>query len=692
MTDREQVILKAIEHAGRGGLAEVSKVIRAVGYPKATTKKVLIDLAGQGIVTLHRHDYPGSLAPAERKFLVHWKGGYYNAVSARKTNPKGQHLPGLPKKAQREYEHVLKSELAMGRPIKRAKGIAAGKVRKDYGRNPRKIADPTLVERYTIGKAVVSIRSTPDGKYTASWTIKGVPGYETGISPSGLNQYKRRKFDSIAEAKAAVGQYNRNPSKRKKNTTVIKAKRVLIKRVCNPRKRKAPAGKIIKARVKKAAKTRRRNRDYPYWNIYHVDTKKSAPYDKTFLGSSSFGMSKAEAIEKFRRSHYPGRLRAGTKIIAEKGVITKNPKRKRNLDYRDSTHQVKVHQHWRAGGLSQWQRAHHAGQHDLFAHGIKAKPKRNPSAGDSAKWEKLWRAYIKALADLDKPSKGAQSRLKWARLAKAEKAIQKFDPDAYQRYVVGRKNPKRNAARSGHSKPLSKKRAGASRKNSKASKARSSVAKRNPGAVKKLVSKAVKTVKRVIKRNPTRKGMRKGYAQAKRISKITRGRYFSSESGQRQAARHEKRHERKAKRNPSAPEIRKTFAGRYSKDERLIFPDGTPQGLAKLGRLVSIKTEQGKIAPVKGTAWLCSDTRGKLHIGTPTKGHVVFGGPAHDYGRVREIEYMESKPHLGYKNQTLFFHKLGEETGVKPRLVTDGKGGAKFVGGAYQIRREGIIN
>jgi hypothetical protein len=148
----------------------------------------------------------------------------------------------------------------------------------------------------------------------------------------------------------------------------------------------------------------------------------------------------------------------------------------------------------------------------------------------------------------------------------------------------------------------------------------------------------------------------------------------------------------KRRRNPSPQAIRKNFAGRYSGDERLIFPDGTPQGLAKLGKLVSIKTESGTVKAVKGTAWLCSDTRGKLHIGTPTKGHVVFGGPAHDYGKIREIEYQERKPHLGYHKQTLFFHKLGEETGQKPRLVTDGKGGARIVGGAYKIRREGIIN
>jgi len=318
-------------------------------------------------------------------------------------------------------------------------------------------------------------------------------------------------------------------------------------------------------------------------------------------------------------------------------------KRKRNLDHKDSRHQVEVSRHWRAGGLSQWQRAHKAGQHDLFAHGIKA---RNPSAKDSAKWEKLWSAYISALSALDKPIKGANARAARMRLGKAEKAIRDFDPQAYERYVVGRKNPKRHVAVSRNSKSPTKARAGASSVRRKTAKSRKRIAKRNSGAVKKLVSKVVKVVKKAVTK----------------------------------------------KRNPSASEIRKTFAGRHERDSKLFFPNGTPTGLAKLGRLVSISTDAGRIAPVNGTAWLCSDTKGKLHIGTPTKGHVVFGGPATNYGHVREIEYEESKPHLGYAKKTLFFHKLGEETGVKPRLVTDGRGGAKFIGGAYKIKREGIIN
>jgi len=946
MTDREETILKAIAHVGRGGPAEISKVIKAVGYPKAAVKHTLIELLQKGVVVLHRHDWPQSLKPSERKNMLLLAGSYYGAVSmgkrganpsARKLplpiewqakaiswggvrwqhrqeegddvydrpfpketdlewyladrygwkfakkvlamlktsggevvgvrrNPRDQHLPGLPRKAQREYEHVLKTELEMGRTKKRAKQIAAGKVRKDYGSNPRKrnarkIADPTLVERYNIGKAIVSIRSTPDGKYTASWRIRGVPGFETGISPSGLNQYQRRKFETIAEAKRAVAGYNQNPKrkrnqstyyvvyegsqdggsfyderwdkledakafvaekkrramsrgydvgwwqwiiyrrpgsglvsyrtstadknpKRKKNTTVIKAKkigRVIVRKVANPK--------------------RMANRDYPYWNVYHIDTKKTSPYDKTFLGSSHFNATKAEAIEQFKRSHYPGRLRAGTKIVAEKAVITENSKRSRNLGHKDSDHPVEVKHHFRAGPpgyLTPWQRAHAAGQSQLFETGIKPAKRRNPSAGDSAKWEKLWGNYIKALKDEDaakaklRGKVTPQFRAVRMRVAKAAKAIQKFDPDFYARVIAGRRNPliqpgrrykmkpdyeptamieagmrggfkatfiakdgmagmvggfatraeatawakrqgfkvvqkkKRNASVSRNSKSLARGRAGSSSSGSKAARSprrKTSRAKRNALTPTGLARKAVKTVKRVIGRNPLKrhampawikrtiqrarregadsaanwelmhatKAMLDGFDQY--LISINHPSVYEAGSQEYRVKRFVRERIGKRKtRNPSASAIRKNFAGRHERDSKLIFPNGTPSGLAKLGRLVSISTDAGRIAPVNGTAWLCSDTRGKLHIGTPTKGHVVFGGPATNYGHVREVEYEESKPHLGYTKKTLFFHKLGEETGVKPRLVTDGKGGAKFVGGAYKIKREGIIN
>lgn len=46
--------------------------------------------------------------------------------------PHKQHLPSVSDKEQRMYEHVKKSELEEGRPLKRAKAIAAATVNKHH--------------------------------------------------------------------------------------------------------------------------------------------------------------------------------------------------------------------------------------------------------------------------------------------------------------------------------------------------------------------------------------------------------------------------------------------------------------------------------------------------------------------------------------------------------------------------------
>jgi len=58
---------------------------------------------------------------------------------------------------------------------------------------------------------------------------------------------------------------------------------------------------------------------------------------------------------------------------------------------------------------------------------------------DCEKWEKLWNAYIVALSYVDRPLKGANARLAWARLGKAERAIANYDPAFYQSVILGRK-------------------------------------------------------------------------------------------------------------------------------------------------------------------------------------------------------------------------------------------------------------
>lgn len=148
---------------------------------------------------------------------------------------------------------------------------------------------------------------------------------------------------------------------------------------------------------------------------------------------------------------------------------------------------------------------------------------------------------------------------------------------------------------------------------------------------------------------------------------------------------------KKKRRNPNVKELRETFSGTKSRKTTVLnAPNGTPAHLAKLGKLVLIKTQSGTIKPASGTTWLCADAKGKLHLATSAGS--LYDGAAGSFGKVLKIEYEARKPHLGHPNLTVFFHPLGELDGIKPELIADGKGGLKFRGGNYKITREGIVN
>lgn len=239
-------------------------------------------------------------------------------------------------------------------------------------------------------------------------------------------------------------------------------------------------------------------------------------------------------------------------------------KRKRNAAHKDSDHPVEVTKHWRAGPpgyLTPWQRAHHAGQSQLFETGIKPAKKRN----------------------------------------------------------TAKKRPAVKASGS------------------------------------KLVPRA-KAPKSKLSGKP------------RRVSKV-----------------------KVVRRNPTASEIRKEFAGSLRGGAKtLYFPVDTPTGeLAKLGKLIAIKTQAGEIEPVKGVAWLCCDHLGNLYVGS-VKPAPLFEGPARNLGPVEWIDYQDVKKHLGYSNPTIWRHKMGEKGGRRPSLHVDKQGGLIFKGGSYRITTRGI--
>lgn len=72
---------------------------------------------------------------------------------------------------------------------------------------------------------------------------------------------------------------------------------------------------------------------------------------------------------------------------------------------------------------------------------------------------------------------------------------------------------------------------------------------------------------------------------------------------------------------------------------------------------------------------------GKNYRLTPSQGGVIT-----------RIEYVAKKDHLGDRVQTIYYHRAGEETGERPRLVVNEDGHALIKGGAYWIDSAGIHN
>ena len=143
--------------------------------------------------------------------------------------------------------------------------------------------------------------------------------------------------------------------------------------------------------------------------------------------------------------------------------------------------------------------------------------------------------------------------------------------------------------------------------------------------------------------------------------------------------------------NPSVKTIRKEFAGTLGKASDVFAPIGTPRNVAKLGKLLLIDTEKATIKPT-GIVYLCADSKGKLHL-CGSKNVPIYSGAAQSFGRVKKLEYETAKPHLYPGQGTIqFWHKMGEESGNRPTLYADGKGGLKFRGGSYKITREGIVD
>lgn len=495
LTDQEQVVLKAIG----SGVAEISRVIRAVGYPKATVKKVLVELSEKGVVSLHHHDWPQSLTPAQRKMMVRIGSDYFNAVSMRKRNP----------------ERKSKGKTALKKTGRALKGFARG----------------------ALGAA-------------------------------------SQIFGAGAEAL--------NPVRRKVRNKYIDL--------------------VIKGQAKKTPQG------------WKVGTKTFAQGRGTVSVSSGYYLDRHTGMVYAKRE--------------------RNKSRRRNVEmgFYDAS-----------------------GFHPIRASSDYSEGQR-PSRSKKAKASKR-----KAKATVSHRRKVKSRKATTKRLA--SRAIKKTVKSRKRRNIAegfydasGVFHPIRSAA------DYSPAAAGETGRKAKRSRSRKKlVAKRKASATARHRS-VVKTRKSTTRRLA-------GRAVKKSLGLL----------------------KRRGRKNPSAESIRKTFAGSVNGERDLFFPQGTPQGLAKLGKLVSITTEEGTIKPISGTAWLCADTKERLHIGS-TSPNPLFDGPKRSFGKVSKVEYEGSKPHLGYKGPIIWFHHMGEESGHRPTLHADGKGGLVFRGGKYRLTKRGIEN
>jgi hypothetical protein len=123
---------------------------------------------------------------------------------------------------------------------------------------------------------------------------------------------------------------------------------------------------------------------------------------------------------------------------------------------------------------------------------------------------------------------------------------------------------------------------------------------------------------------------------------------------------------------------------------------------AKIGDLISLTVgnhkvsfDKDKVAPIvvtdaKAQKLFLLGGNQNLSALKPVK--KANPGGLHDMGELSQIEYYSRKKFDDFR-PTIYFHDLGEENGVRPRLMYDPKARQMYIaGGDYKIKPEGIVN
>jgi len=162
--------------------------------------------------------------------------------------------------------------------------------------------------------------------------------------------------------------------------------------------------------------------------------------------------------------------------------------------------------------------------------------------------------------------------------------------------------------------------------------------------------------------------------------------------------------------NPDAAGIREDFTGMPVEWEETLTEPHMPAGdYAKLGELLVLYVKPragGQVQQIdfkEPRPILVSDesARQLYFVGGDqdlSGGLSVFG--AHDrgagiyeLGEARRIDYKQRKEHVKEPEYDEWRHQLGEETDERPTVLFDSRHKRiLFEGGAYEVRREGIVN
>jgi len=166
--------------------------------------------------------------------------------------------------------------------------------------------------------------------------------------------------------------------------------------------------------------------------------------------------------------------------------------------------------------------------------------------------------------------------------------------------------------------------------------------------------------------------------------------------------------------NPDAAGIREDFTGMPVEHETVRQEPHMPAGnYAQLGKLLTLAVKPragGQVLDIRSNALIVSDERAQAEEGKlgpiwfvggdqditaalPQFGAIERRGGIYELGEAREIHYEQRKEHVPHPEQDHWRHRFGEETNVRPTVLFDLTHKRLLLeGGAYRIRREGIVN